>query len=109
SFLLVIAAGLTPVTAASQPLGPSGGITRLEISRVESPTFGGRQFGPAGQYVKLSGRAYGEGDPSDPRNAVITDLKLAPTNANGMVEYATDVFILKPLDVSRSNHRLFFD
>src|SRR5258708_5093292 len=26
-----------------------------------------------------------------------------------MVESATDVFILKPLDASRSNHRLFFD
>jgi hypothetical protein len=109
SFLLVITTGLLPAVAASQPYGPTGGITRLEISRVESPTFDGRQFGPAGQYVKLSGRAYGEVDPNDPRNAVITDLKLAPTNANGMLEYATDVFILKPLDASRSNHRLFFD
>jgi hypothetical protein len=108
-FLVIITAGFTPAAAASQPYGPSGGITRLEIAKIESPTFGGRQFGPVGQYVKLSGRAYGEVDPNDPRNAVITDLKLAPTNANGMVEYATDVFILKPLDASRSNHRLFFD
>src|SRR5207302_10318216 len=67
------------------------------------------QFGTVGQYAKLNGKAYGEVDPNDPRNAVITDLNRAPTNANGMVEYATDVFILKPMDASRSNHRLFFD
>jgi hypothetical protein len=26
-----------------------------------------------------------------------------------MVDYVTDIFILKPLDPTRSNHRLFFD
>ena len=110
SFLLVATAGMMPAAAnASQPLGSSGGITRLEITKIESPTFEGREFGNVGQYVKLVGRAYGEIDPNDPRNSVITDLSRAPTNANGMVEYATDVLILKPLDASMSNHRLFFD
>ena len=76
---------------------------------VESPTFAGHAFGQVGQYEKLVGRAHGELDPTDPRNRVITDLQLAPHNANGMVEYSTDVFILKPIDLSRGNHRLFFD
>src|SRR5712692_412732 len=110
SVLLVLTAGVTPIVNAAQPqsLSPAG-ITRLEITRVEAPTFAGRTFGSVGQYEKLVGRAYGEVDPNDPRNTVITDLKLAPKNARGMVEYATDVYILKPLDPSKSNHRLFFE
>ena len=99
-----------PIASANQPQTvASGGITRLEISRVESPTFDGRAFGSVGQYEKLVGRAFGEVDPNDPRNSSIVDLGLAPTNANGMVEYSTDVYILRPVDASRGSHRLFFE
>ena len=49
-------------------------ITRIEITSVESPTFDGRAFGRVGPYEKLRGRAYGEVDPTDPRNAAITDV-----------------------------------
>ena len=84
-------------------------IVRIEIASVESPTFDGRVFGRVGQYEKLRGRAYGELDPTDPRNAVITDIELAPLNANGKVEYSMDIFILKPVDLSRGNHKLFLD
>jgi hypothetical protein len=108
--LLALTTSVSPLAHAYQP--PTfglGGITRLEIIRVESPTFEGRSFGDAGQYQKLIGRATGEVDPTDPRNSVIADLSLAPTNAHGMVEYSTDILILKPLDPSKSNHRLFFD
>jgi hypothetical protein len=69
-------------------------------------------FGPDGRvgpYEKLRGKAYGEVDPADPRNAVITDLKLAPRNARGMVEYSMDIFILKPLDLKKGNHKLILD
>jgi len=48
-------------------------------------------------YEKLRGTAYGELDPLDPRNEVITDIKLAPVNERGMVEYSMDIFILKPI------------
>jgi len=87
------------------------GITRVVIDqdRSQSPTFDGMSFGSVGQYEKLRGIAYGELDPSDPRNAVITDIKLAPTNARGMVEYSMDIFILKPINLNRGNHRLLFD
>src|SRR5689334_937884 len=68
-------------------------VTRVEIVSVQSPTFGGVSFGSAGQYEKLGGRVYGEVDPTDPRNAVIADIGLAPRNARGMVEYASLVTI----------------
>lgn len=84
------------------------GITRLEITHTESPTFGGTSFGTVGQYEKLRGRAFGEVDPNDPRNAVITDLELAPRNVRGMVDYSTDVLILKPINLAAGNHRVFY-
>lgn len=89
-------------------------ITRIVIdpARSESPTFEGRAFGPDGKvgpYEKLRGKAYGEVDPDDPRNAVITDVKLAPRNARGKVEYSMDIFILKPIDLTKGNRKLFLD
>jgi Alpha/beta hydrolase domain len=84
-------------------------ITRIEIKRVEQPTFQGRTFGAVGAYEKLVGRAFGEVDPKDPRNAVIVDIANAPKNARGMVEYDTDFMILKPVDLAKGNHRLWFE
>ena len=80
-----------------------------EILTVESPTFGGMSFGTVGTYEKIFARAYGEVDPSDRRNALITDINLAPRNANGMVEYSTDVHIIKPVDMSKGSGRMFYE
>ncbi len=93
------------LTAARQ------GIQRIEIDpeRSESPTFEGRSFGSVGQYEKLRGTAYGELDPSDPRNAIITDIELAPVNERGMVEYSTDIFVLKPINLDLGNRRVILD
>jgi hypothetical protein len=85
------------------------GIVRIEITRVESPTFEGRAFGTVGQYEKLAGVAYGEIDPADPLNAVITDIALAPRNARGCVEYTAAVYILRPVDPAKANGRVIFD
>ena len=81
----------------------------IDPDQSESVTFDGLSFGSVGQYEKIRGIAYGEVDPSDPRNAVITDIELAPVNAQGMVEYSMDIFILKPVDLNRGNHRILFD
>ena len=41
----------------------------------------------AGQpYQQLTGRAFGELDPDDRHNELITDIKLAPENRSGKVE-----------------------
>ena len=81
----------------------------MDPARSQSPTFGGLSFGSVGQYEKLRGTAYGEIDPSDPRNSLITDLEFASVNANGMVEYSTEIFILKPINLENGNHRLMYD
>lgn len=86
------------VNSASDPNAPS-----------QYPTFGGTSFGSVGQYEKIRGVAYGRLDPNDPHNSVITDIKLAPRDANGMVEYAMDFYILRPVDLSKGNHKLFYE
>src|SRR3989441_1426468 len=84
-------------------------IIKIEITDKESPALGGKTFGDVGAYEKLRGKAYGEVDPADPRNALITDIQLAPRNANGKVSYSMDIFILKPIDLNKGNRRLFVD
>jgi hypothetical protein len=81
-------------------------ITRIEIASVQSPTFEGRSFGAAGRYEKLAGRFFGEVDPADPSDAVITDIRLAPRNARGMVEYSGNFLIIRPVDPAKGNQRL---
>src|SRR5262245_49374785 len=110
---LSIALAVAAVVALTAPVAEAH-ITKIVIdpARSESPAFEGRVFGPdgsVGPYEKLRGKAFGEVDPADPRNAVITDLKLAPRNARGKVEYSMDIFILKPIDLKKGNHRIFLD
>jgi hypothetical protein len=83
-------------------------IVRIEIVRTE-PAFGGASFGAVGAYEHLIGRAIGELDPADPANAIIQDINLAPRNDHGMVEYSTDIELLRPADISRGNRILFFE
>src|SRR5438874_11298814 len=72
------------------------GITRIEITS-RTIAFGGYSFPGVGQFERIVGIAYGEVDPSDPKNAVITDLQLAP-KVNGKVQYQHNFYILKPLE-----------
>src|ERR1019366_1204942 len=44
----------------------------------------------------------------DPRNAIITDIQLAPRNVRGMVEYSATFAISKPVDLSHSSGVLFY-
>jgi Alpha/beta hydrolase domain len=83
-------------------------ITHIEITKSE-PAFGGRSFGDTGAYERLTGRATGELDPADPANSGIQDINLAPRNARGMVEYVTNIELLKPADMARGNRILFFE
>lgn len=83
-------------------------ITKLVVTSVQSPTFEGTSFGAVGQYEKVRGRAWGEVDPSDPRNAIIADIEFAPNNASGMVEYSMDVLIMRPIDGGRGNGQLLY-
>ena len=70
-------------------------VKRIVIDRKVSPAFDGRSFGTAGPYETIAGRAFGELDPNDPHNRVITDIALAKRNANGKIEYVASFFLVK--------------
>ena len=59
-------------------------------------------------YETLTGRAFGELDPSDPLNTLITDIDRAP-RVNGKVGYIATFFIVKPLDLSRASGLMWHD
>ena len=102
---LISALALLVITLAAPA---QGRITRIEVAKVE-PAFDGGQFGAVGPFERVTGRAHGEVDPNSPDNSIIQDIALAPRNQRGMVEYATDVEILRPADPAKSNNILLFN
>ena len=83
-------------------------VTRLEITS-ESPFADGQSFGEVGSYTQVEGTAHFEVDPMHAANETIADIKLAPRNEQGMVEFSADFRILQPADPSRGNGRLLLD
>ena len=99
---LMVLAGLAAALA-----GPSHArVVRLVIES-RAPLTG--EFGKAGAYELVRGRVDGEVDPKDPRNALITDIALAPRNTRGMVEYSATFQLAKPVDMQRASGVLFYD
>jgi hypothetical protein len=66
------------------------GVVGLEITRRE-PVLDGA-------YEKIEGVLRFTADPAARQNEAIADLGLAPRNARGLVEYAADFYLLRPLD-----------
>jgi len=81
-------------------------VTRFEIDRRE-PVLGGAGFGAAGPYEKIIGTLHLAVDPSARVHESITDLALAPRNAQGHVECSADFALLRPL--GGGNRRLLLD
>lgn len=103
--LLATTAGLAVAMAAPA----DAKVTRIVIEKKTSPAFDGASFGAAGQYETLVGRAFGELDPKDAHNAIITDIQLAPKNARGLVEYQATFQLVKPIDMSKASHLMWHD
>ncbi|MGB2596393.1 MAG: alpha/beta hydrolase domain-containing protein, partial [Pseudolabrys sp.] len=85
-------------------------ITKIQILTPQKTiAFGGYSFPGVGQYEVITGIATGEVNPNSLQNSVITDIKLAPVNANGNVVYQHNFYILKPLDLSKGNHKMMYE
>ncbi len=66
-------------------------------------------FGDTGAYERLSGRVLFAADPLAPAQADVVDIDKAPRDADGLVRFAADFMILKPVDPAAGNRRVFFD
>lgn len=93
--------------------GMSMGATTVTFARVTNIVID--QTAPlpmaAGQtiaYEQISGRAFGELDPRDPRNAEITDIELGK-DSDGLVRYTATFVLTKPVSMSQASGLLWHD
>ena len=94
-----VAAALGLATAAD------GHVTRIIVDQTTSSSSS--IDGVA--YQTMVGRAFGELDPDDPHNQLITDIGMAPRNANGNVEYIATFTITAPTDLSNASGVVWHD
>ena len=80
-WLLALALALGVAAAAS-----------AEVVRVAVASRTDVEYG----YEKIVGRIFFAVDPADPHNRLIADIDRAPRNAAGLVEFSSDLYILRP-------------
>lgn len=86
-------------------------ITRIVIDAT-SPAFCKgttcASFGEVGRYEQISGRAFGELDPGDPRNKIIQDIDLGK-DPDGKVRYVATFVLTKPVDMTKASGLMWHD
>lgn len=68
------------------------------------PWVGGHSFGNVGAYEVLRGTVHYAIDPRSKAARDITDIRFAPVNARGLVEYSGPFVMIRPVDAARGNH-----
>src|SRR6202023_1974015 len=89
--------------------GVWGMTNRVELSVAgRFPFADGHEFGAAGAYVRLVGRAHFAVEPHAPAQQGITDIDKAPTDAEGLVRVSGRFSFFKPPRARRANRGNFF-
>jgi len=101
----VMAAGLALVSTIR---AANADVDRIEVLE-RAVLAEGRAFGGVGPYERLRGRLYFTLDASASENQAITDIRLAPRDAQGRVQFSTDFMMLRPVDGGRANGRLLVE
>ena len=91
--LRALAFGLALASAAAAPAV----VLELEIE-ARRPVLSGKSFGQAGAYEMIEGEVRFGFDPQSEANARVTDIALAPRNAEGLVEATADFVVVQPVD-----------
>jgi hypothetical protein len=77
-------------------------LIRFEVTE-RSPVLNNKAFGPTGPYERIVGRAYFAVDPENAANRLIVNLKKAPRNAQGEVEFYADFYVVSPAVPAKGN------
>ena len=99
---LTSVSGSSVVIAALCALPAQARVTRIIIDRTATLT------GQTIPYQTLTGRAFGELDPADPHNSIITDINLGK-DADGKVRYIASFFIVTPVNLTQASGFLWHD
>src|SRR5437870_13892993 len=90
-WLLIVAV----LSSWAAPVSTAAAVRRLTVESRQD-VLGGRSFGPAGAYEKLTGVVEFALDPSDAANARIVGLARAPRDASGRVAASPNFLVLRP-------------
>lgn len=94
------------LTLSLSTLPASARVIRVQVFS-RTPVLSGRPFGPGGPYEEITARVYFAVRPGDPHDRNIVDLNKAPRNAQGEVEFSSDLFLLRP--IHRGNGALLLE
>ena len=83
-------------------------VVRVEISE-RSDVLDGRVFGTVGSYERIVGKVFYAVDPKHRSNREIADLALAPRNDQGLVEFSSGFYLLRPKDPKAGNQAVLYD
>ncbi|MEO7935574.1 MAG: alpha/beta hydrolase domain-containing protein, partial [Dokdonella sp.] len=82
--------------------------TQAEVVSVDitsrHPWVGGQTFDQIGAYEVLSGTVRYAIDPRSKAARDVADIRFAPLNARGLVEYSGPFVMIRPVDAARGNH-----
>ena len=82
----------------------------IELIETERSIFAdGRQFKNHGSYEIIKGYIVFNIDPNSRFFAGVTDIKKAPKNRKGLVEFKSDFLILRPSESGKGNRSIFFE
>ena len=83
-------------------------VVRVEVA-TRTDVLGGKTFGEAGAYERITGRVYFSLPVGNPHNLRIVDLDKAVNLKNGEVEFSSDFIAVRPKDAHKSNGSLLLE
>jgi Alpha/beta hydrolase domain len=83
-------------------------VTRVEIAS-RTDVLGGKSFGDAGAYERITGRIYFSLPVANPHNQRIVDLGNAVNLKNGEVEFSAEFVAVRPKDANKGNGSLLLE
>src|SRR5580692_6673935 len=83
-------------------------VTRIAIDS-RTDVLGGKSFGDAGAYERLSGQIFFSVQVDNPHNSGIVDLRNAANLNHGEVEFSADFVAFRPKDPRRANGSLLLE
>ena len=99
-----IAAGTAAAALLTWAPAAQAKITRIIVDRKADVTGTGQTI----PYESLAGRAFGEIDPTDPHNSIITDARFGK-DPDGKLRYVTSFLLVTPKDMSQASGFLWHD
>ena len=83
-------------------------VVELQVAS-RTPYAGGQSFDDVGAYELFEGTVGFAIEPTHRANAAITDVELAPRDADGRVRFSSPFAMLHPKEPDRGNGRILFD